>query len=199
MKNKTPDHLQEVINKIFADYEANEKPDETTEQRLVALEEALYKALLVKLNAVKDAPERQAFIREKAKEFMRDMNSNDPALTNSEKMLRSIGSSDLQKASAYAEKLEKFKSKTFNIAQKKKAQIPRNRKKHPLRDLLEELNKDYPRHSHVQLRDKLIIEGKNLHLIYEVSDQEETIYGSTGVKDIKFSTVRDWVSEIRKK
>jgi len=79
------------------------------------------------------------------------------------------------------------------------AKRPRQRIKHPLRMLLDEIYDNFSNHNHQFLREKLILQGLNNGLIYEVDElNKKIICKDASIHDIKFTTIRDWISEIKK-
>ena len=124
-----PVRREEKINRIFEDWLSHDHDKESTEQKLQSLEPEIYQALLVYYKAENAPKERKELIYQKMKEFMREMNTNNPALVDSEKMLRSIGSLDFKKAADYAESLEKKRLLAIKKSQTDKAKLPRVRKK----------------------------------------------------------------------
>jgi len=77
------------------------------------------------------------------------------------------------------------------------AKKPRKRSEHPFKTIVRKITKQHEKSNHIVIRDKAIITGKNQKLIYQVEEEQQNIIFTEGVKDITFSTVRDWVSEIK--
>lgn len=78
------------------------------------------------------------------------------------------------------------------------SKLPRVRKEHALRSLLREIIEDYPNSNHIQLRKKVLIAGKNSDLIYEIQEAyENVVFIRPDLRDVSFSTIRDWVSQIK--
>jgi hypothetical protein len=83
--------------------------------------------------------------------------------------------------------------------QRRIAQRPRKRKEHPFKEIVRRATRQYHSHNHNTIRDKAIIEGKNTKLIYQVEDEQKKIVFNDNHKDITFTTIRDWISELRPK
>ncbi len=127
---------QKKIDQIFDNFLLNESDDESLDEKIEALEEVIYNALLEKLGYADSSEEQKKLVYQKMKQYMYDMDFNNPALVNAEKILHSMGASDFKKAAEYLNKLYEFRSKVLSISQSKKAQAPR---KDPLSKLLERM------------------------------------------------------------
>ena len=186
---------QLCIDSVFEDYENKDSDTETTEQKLIELENAVYQALLVKLDAVND-PERKKLIHSKMKEFMAQMNTNSPRITHSEKVLKSMGASDYSKAGDYVEKLFKDRKEENSIKQSKVAKSPRN--VDPFTEILDELVKSNPEITTKEVMDRLERLNK-MGVIEDIADGEISYVRknqSSGL--VQVSNIPSRISKLRK-
>ena len=75
---------------------------------------------------------------------------------------------------------------------------PRQRKKHPLRAMLEELMDAHPNQNHVWLRNKVIAKAIEKRLIYQNdTERERIIFHDEDTADITYKTISVWVKGIK--
>jgi hypothetical protein len=188
---------QAVINSIFDDYENKDSGMETTEQKIIEVENAVYQALLVKYDAVNASEKIKRRIHSEMKVLMATMNTTHPALVHPEKILRSIGASDYNKAGKYLEDLDAYRKKKIRISQSSKAKSPR--KGDPLTKILDEIVKQNPEITNQEVMDKLeqinkrgvIVDIQDGEIIYE---RENRPLGVANVANIPSR-----ISKLRKK
>ena len=76
---------------------------------------------------------------------------------------------------------------------------PRQRKKHPLRVLLEVLMETYLNRNHVWLRNEVIAKAIKKGLIYQNdTDRERIVFNDENTIDITYKTISVWVKDINK-
>ena len=76
---------------------------------------------------------------------------------------------------------------------------PRQRKKHPLRVLLEVLMETYSNRNHVWLRNEVIAKAIKKGLIYQNdTDRERIVFNDENTIDITYKTISVWVKDINK-
>jgi len=121
----TPIERQLNIDKLFDDFLANESPNDSLDEVIEAFNEVVYNALLEKLGYANSSDEQKSLVRTKMSEYMMNMDFNSPSLAYAEKMLRSIGVGDFEKAAQYLDLLYKLRSKVISQSQSDKAKKPR--------------------------------------------------------------------------
>jgi hypothetical protein len=121
----TPIERQLNIDQLFDDFLASESPNDSLDEVIEAFNEVVYKALLEKLGHTNSSEEQKSLVRTKMSEYMMNMDFNSPSLAHAEKMLRSIGVGDFEKAAQYLDQLYKLRAKAISQSQSDKAQKPR--------------------------------------------------------------------------
>lgn len=78
------------------------------------------------------------------------------------------------------------------------SRMPRNRKKHPLKVLLEELMEEHFNQNHIWLRNKVIANAIDKGLIYQNDTaRERLVFHDEATVDITYKTISVWVKEIK--
>lgn len=191
------DKPQSDINSIFEDYENKDSDTETTEQKIIEVENAVYQALLVKNDAVNGSEEIKNRIYSEMKALMATMNTSHPSLVHPEKILRSIGASDYKKAGKYIEDLDAYRKKKERKKQSSRAKSARP--VDPLTKILDELVKQNPKITNKEVMEKL--EQLNKMGIIEDIEDGEIIFNCGEGKTLgmaKIKNIPPRISKLRK-
>lgn len=192
----TSNQTQKNINKIFDEYLDNAPQNESLDEMIEALDEVIYKALLEMLGYSNSSPDQKKLVREKMYEFMISMDFNNPSLADSEKIIRSMGIKDFNKAAEYLEKLYVFRTKQISKVQSLNAQHPRDTD--PLTQTLSRILTLNPSISANQAITAL--ESGQYSDVITDSDDESIWYLSNGTeKSVSKSNIPSRLSRLRKK
>lgn len=192
----TSSQTQENINKLFDEYLDNAPENESLDEMIEAVDDVIYKALLEMLGYSNSCTNQKKLVREKMNEFMMGMDFNNPALVNSEKIIRSMGVKDFKKAAEYLEKFYKFRTKEISKAQSAIAKHPRDTD--PLTKILSRILKITPSISANEVINTL--ESGQYSDVITDFDDESIWYESNGIeKSVSKSNIPSRLSRLRKK
>jgi len=123
----------------------------------------------------------------------------DPALNKAYDALKQLDPADTKSKEAILDLAERVlhgqTAKNTQISRIK----GRNRTEHILKGIVREVVKDYPRHNHVDIRNKAITEAKKKKLIYEVDEDRGKVSFESylKIKDVSFPTIRGWIDSLK--
>lgn len=123
----------------------------------------------------------------------------DPTLNKAYDAIEHLDPADTKSKEAILDLAERVldgqTAKNRKISQKK----GRKRTEHIFKGIVREVVEDYPRHNHVDIRNKAISEATKKKLIYEVNNDKEIVIFETHLKakNISFPTIRGWIDDLK--
>jgi hypothetical protein len=124
----------------------------------------------------------------------------DPDLNDAYKTLEKLDPTDIATRETILNLAERV-IKNRNEILKRISKRPRVRKEHPFKQVVREMVEDYMQSNHIDIRNKSISEGYRLGMIDEVEEENQNIIFSKhlSARDVAFPTIRDWISNLKRK
>jgi hypothetical protein len=125
----------------------------------------------------------------------------DPALNKAYKAIQKLDPVDTLTKEALLDMAERvLKGQTA-----KNRQISRNkgrkRTEHIFKGIVREVVEDFPKHNHIEIRNKAISEANKKKLIYEVDEEFKVVIFHEYLKfrNVSFPTIRGWIDDLKPK
>ncbi len=190
----TTQSLQELLAELDRDFVAAERPDETDEQVAVAVIEWILQRERVRYQVSDGAPDALKVDCLTIKKML-EWDSDDPAMSTVEKVLRRLAEGRGNSAMTLIQNLQK-KAQQLSDEMRRRASVPRN--KHPVDVLIEQFLRETPSISEKLVLRKLEAEVGG-DVIWAITDGGVIEPFDTGYPALKVSGLKNRLSQIKKK